>query len=182
MPATYTRVAADPAAGQQDPELTRLGARGHALTIGGYHLRQMIGRGGSSVVYRAIDGRSRSASVVAVKLAIAERCADPAFRRQFQQQSRVSAVLDHPSVLPVIDAGEHRGRPYIVMPHVDGSDLRQRLLAGLLSVGRILGLLRQVADGLDAMHSSGVLHLDVKPANVLIGRVARAGKPVLVDQ
>jgi serine/threonine protein kinase len=140
--------------------------------IGGYRLRQLIGRGGSSVVYRASDAGSRAASAVAVKLAIAERCADPAFRFQFRQQIRVSAMLDHPSVLPVIDAGEHRGRPYIVMPHVDGADLKQRLLAGWLSVGRILALLRQVADGLDALHASGVLHLDVKPANVLVGRVA----------
>jgi len=166
---------------QADLEQLDSGARDTARTIGDYHLRQQIGRGGSSIVYQAVDGRSRPASVVAVKLAIAERCADPAFRRQFGQQARVSAVVEHPSVLPVIDAGEHRGRPFVVMPHVVGSDLRHRLLAGLLSVGRILALLRQVAAGLDAMHACGVLHLDVKPANVLVGRVVDGSDSAPID-
>ncbi|MEP6562867.1 MAG: serine/threonine-protein kinase [Nakamurella sp.] len=168
MPAEFAVTAVDPADYLPARDLTGIGALATARTIGGYQLGQLIGRGGSSVVYRAFDGRSR---VVAIKLAISERCGDPAFRRQFSQQTRVSAVLDHRSVLPVIDSGEHRGRPYLVMPHVQGADLRQRLVADRLTVGRILVLLRQVADGLDALHASGVLHLDVKPANVLVGRV-----------
>ena len=61
--------------------------------------------------------------------------------------------------------------PYLVMPYIDGADLARQLNAQALTVGRVLVLLRQVADGLDAMHGAGVLHLDVKPANVLVGRV-----------
>ena len=87
----------------------------------------------------------------------------------------MSAVVDHPSVLPVVDAGEDRGRPYLVMPHIDGADLSRQLTAQAMTVGRVLVLLRQVAEGLDAMHRAGVLHLDVKPANVLVGSHAAAG-------
>jgi serine/threonine-protein kinase len=85
----------------------------------------------------------------------------------------VSAVIEHPGVLPVFDSGDDDGRPYLVMPHIMGADLAHRLTGSALTVGRILALLRQVADGLDALHHSGVLHLDVKPANVLVGRVVR---------
>jgi serine/threonine protein kinase len=149
--------------------------------IAGYRLREIIGRGGSSLVYRALNDCFPSLPrVVALKVAIAHRCTDPEFRRQFHQQSRVAAVVDHPSVLPVVDAGEDRGRPYLVMPHIDGADLSRQLTAQALTVGRVLMLLRQVAEGLDAMHRVGVLHLDVKPANVLVGRIQ--GETVLGDR
>ena len=144
---------------------------GLPVTIGSYRLREVIGRGGSSVVYRAInDHLAALPRVVAVKIALAERATDPDFRRQFHEQQRVSAAVDHPSVLPVVDAGVDRERPYLVMPHIDGGDLAHQLTGQALTVGRVLVLLRQVADGLDAMHRAGVLHLDVKPANVLVGR------------
>lgn len=140
------------------------------VVIGRYRLRQVIGRGGSSVVYRAIDDCVAYPAVVAIKVAHHEQCGEPGFCRQFHEQSRVSAAVDHPSVLPVLDAGEHLGRPFLVMPYIEGADLARQLNAQALTVGRVLVLLRQVADGLDAMHRAGVLHLDVKPANVLIGR------------
>ncbi len=159
-----------------DPARLRRGAAGidgldtGTRMIAGYRLREIIGRGGSSVVYRALNDSFRSLPpVVALKVAIAQRSTDPQFLRQFHEQSRVSAVVDHPSVLPVVDAGEDHGRPYLVMPHIDGADLSRQLTAQAMTVGRVLVLLRQVADGLDAMHRVGVLHLDVKPANVLVG-------------
>ena len=142
------------------------------MVIGRYRLRQVIGRGGSSIVYRAINAdRPDLPSVVAIKVADDEQCGEPDFRRQFHEQSRVSSAVDHPSVLPVLDSGEHLGRPFLVMPYIHGADLARQLNAQALTVGRVLVLLRQVADGLDAMHGAGVLHLDVKPANVLVGRV-----------
>jgi len=142
------------------------------VRIGRYRLRQLIGRGGSSVVYRALNSDSAVLpAVVALKIANNERCLDPDFRHQFHEQARVSATVDHPGVLPVVDSGEHRGRPYLVMPHIVGADLSRQLTRQALTVGRVLLLLRQVADGLDGMHRAGVLHLDVKPANVLVGHV-----------
>ena len=141
------------------------------VVIGRYRLRQIIGRGGSSIVYRAINDHAAALPrIVAVKVALDERAVDPHFRRQFHEQRRVSEAVDHPSVLPVVDSGDDRGRPYLVMPHIEGADLAHQLTGQALTVGRVLVLLRQVADGLDAMHRAGVLHLDVKPANVLVGR------------
>ena len=142
------------------------------MRIGRYRLRQIIGRGGSSVVYRALNSESAVVpTVVALKIAVDERCLDPEFCRQFHEQARVSATVDHPCVLPVVDSGDHEGRPYLVMPHIVGADLSRQLTRQALTIGRVLLLLRQVADGLDAMHRAGVLHLDVKPANVLVGRM-----------
>src|SRR5664279_3729683 len=139
---------ADPGRYRRAVSVELTGAR-----IGCYRLQQVIGRGGSSVVYRASDDRARSLPpVVALKVAHPERCADAEFRRQFGAQSRVAAAIDHPSVLPVVDSGVDDGRPYLVMPHVDGEDLARRLNVASMTVGRVLGLLRQVADGLDAMH------------------------------
>ena len=151
----------------------------HPARIGRYRLREVIGRGGSSVVYRAVADRRPlmrpdSPPVVAVKVAIDERCRDPEFRRQFREHSRASAAVRHPSVLPVLDTGDDLGRPYLVMPHIEGADLSRRMAGHVLTVGQVLGVLRQVADGLDAMHRGGILHLDVKPANVLVGRISTA--------
>ena len=92
------------------------------MTIGRYRLRQVIGRGGSSVVYRAATQHSSALPpVVAVKVAHNEQLPDGDFREQFQwqfeQQWRVSAAVDHPGVLPVFESGDDRGRPYLVMPH-----------------------------------------------------------------
>jgi len=146
--------------------------------IGRYRLCEVIGRGGSSVVYRALnDHRAALPRVVAVKVAMHERCADDGFRRAFLNQSRVSAAVSHPNVLPVLDAGEDGGLPFLVMPHVSGVDLARQIAAHALTVGRVLALLGQVASGLDALHRCGLLHLDVKPANVLVGvLVGRAGQ------
>ncbi|MGS0685979.1 serine/threonine-protein kinase [Nakamurella sp. GG22] len=143
--------------------------------IGRYRLGQIIGRGGTSVVYRAEPDPAgpvdpdRSAAV-AVKVAHADRSADAAFRRQFLDQARAAVLVDHPGVLPVVDSGQDGDQPFVVMPHVRGDDLARRLQARSLPLGRVLTLLREVADALDAMHAKGVLHLDVKPSNVLVGR------------
>ena len=150
--------------------------------IGRYRLCEAIGRGGSSVVYRAInDHRATLPRVVAVKVAMHERCADDGFRRAFLDQSRVSAVINHPNVLPVLDAGEDGGLPYLVMPHVSGVDLARQIAAHALTVGRVLALLGQVASGLDALHRCGLLHLDVKPANVLVGQAGQRHPPAVAQ-
>ena len=135
--------------------------------LGGYRIDGLLGRGGMGIVYRARDlALERN---VALKLLAPELAEDVHFRERFHRESRLAASLDHPSIVPVYDAGEVAGRLYIAMRLVDGTDLK-RLLAeeGPLEPHRALAILGQVADALDTAHERGLVHRDVKPSNVLI--------------
>ena len=120
------------------------------------------------VVYRAIQlDLDRT---VALKLIAAHLAGDPAFRERFVRESRLAASIDHPNVIPIYYTGEHDGALYIAMRHVDGSDLRTLVRAGgRLEPARAMPIVAQVASALDAAHARGIVHRDVKPANVLLG-------------
>ncbi|MDO8184979.1 protein kinase [Conexibacter sp. JD483] len=136
--------------------------------VAGCRIISVIGRGGMGVVYlaqhEALERR------VALKLLSPELAQDPEFRERFQSEARIAASLDHPNVVPIHDAGESDGELYIVMRWVDGLDLRALLRenGGTLPVESAVALLTQVADALDAAHARGLVHRDVKPANVLV--------------
>jgi serine/threonine-protein kinase len=140
--------------------------------VGGYRLVEPIGEGGTSVVYRAEHVRlGRAAALKLMTPALGE--AD--FRERFLRESRLAASLDHPSIVPVYDAGEADDVLYIAMQHIDGSDLKALLVAeGRLPVRRALRIVSQVASALDAAHARGLVHRDVKPANILVGPNDRA--------
>jgi hypothetical protein len=135
--------------------------------FGDFRIESVAGRGGMGVVYRAVQldlGRP-----VALKLIAADRAADPAFRERFQRESRLAALIDHPNVVPVHGAGEADGQLYLVMRYVPGTDLHRLLKhEGPLAPERAAGIVAQVASALDAAHAAGLVHRDVKPANVLI--------------
>jgi ketosteroid isomerase-like protein len=135
--------------------------------FGGFRIESIAGRGGMGVVYRAVQldlGRP-----VALKLIAADRAADPAFRERFQRESRLAALIDHPNVVPVHGAGEADGQLYLVMRYVPGTDLHRLLKCdGPLPPERAAAIVAQVAAALDAAHAAGLVHRDVKPANVLI--------------
>ena len=134
--------------------------------VGGYRVEQEVGRGGMGVVYRAKHvhlGRTAALKVLTPDLA-----RDEVFRERFVRESRLAAGLEHPNVVPVYDAGEADGRLYIAMRFVAGVDLAQLLERGPLEITRALELLLQVASALDAAHDAGLVHRDVKPANVLV--------------
>jgi serine/threonine-protein kinase len=136
-------------------------------TIAGYRIESRIGRGGMGVVYRAEHlNLKRSA---AIKIIAPEYADAKGFRERFEREARISAALQHPNVVTVYDAGEVDGLLYLAMQYIDGSDLAAVLSEqGRLRPYRAIDTCRQVAAALDASHALGLIHRDVKPANVLI--------------
>jgi serine/threonine protein kinase len=133
----------------------------------GCRIEAIAGRGGMGVVYRATElslGRP-----VALKLLAPERARDDAFRERFQRESRMAAAIDHPNVIPVYAAGECDGSLYLVMRYVGGTDLHALLRDhGAQEPAFAADVVTQVASALDAAHRAGLVHRDVKPANVLL--------------
>jgi YVTN family beta-propeller protein len=144
------------------PADPRLGTR-----LAGYRIQSLLGRGGMGVVYLAEQLGPRR--LVALKLLSAPVATSEAFRERFLRESELAAAIDHPNVLPVYDAGETDGVLWIAMRYVDGTDLAALLTReGPLEPGQALALGGQVAGALDAAHAAGLVHRDVKPANILL--------------
>jgi serine/threonine protein kinase len=133
----------------------------------GYRIERRLGRGGMGILYLAIEpGLDRR---VALKLIAPEAAAEEVFAKRFAEESRIAASIEHPNVVPIYAAGAERGVPYIAMRYVAGSDLGRRINRdGRLEPERAVALIAQVANGLDAIHAAGLVHRDVKPANVLL--------------
>jgi len=135
--------------------------------LAGYSIGRVIGRGGMGVVYSA--KHLHLDRDVAIKVLPPELHESGDFRDRFLRESRTAASISHPNIIAVYDAGEADDLLYIAMQYVDGSDLGELLdREGPLEPRRALGLLRQVAAALDVAHRHGIVHRDVKPANVLI--------------
>ena len=126
------------------------------------------------VVYRALHlPLDRE---VALKLIIPELSADTDFRERFKRESRVAASLDHPHAIPIYHASESEGLLYITMRYVEGTDLREQILQrGALPPEEVCEIATQIAGALHAAHQLGIVHRDVKPANILIG--GSTGRP-----
>lgn len=135
--------------------------------VAGYRLEAQVGQGGMAVVYRAHDVRLDRR--VALKLLSPRLAADTSFRARFIRESRAAAAVDHPNIIPVFDAGDAGGALFIAMRYVQGGDVRS-LLADEepLPAAQAWSIVSQVASALDAAHAHGLIHRDVKPANMLL--------------
>ncbi|GAA3893583.1 hypothetical protein GCM10022243_68090 [Saccharothrix violaceirubra] len=134
--------------------------------LGHYRIDGVLGRGGMSVTYRATD--VRLGRKVALKVIGEHLTADAEFRERFVDEARNTSAIDHANIVPLYDFDEVDGLLYIAMRLVDGQDLASHIKDGPLPPARTLTLLAQVAEALDMLHGKGLVHLDVKPANVLV--------------
>jgi len=120
-----------------------------------------------SVVYRAEN--PRLGNVVALKLLSPDLAEDESFRERFVRESRTAASIAHPHIIPIYDAGDAEGLLYIAMRYIEGPDLKELAKdRDHFAVSRILRIGAQVASALDAAHARGLIHRDVKPANILV--------------
>jgi tRNA A-37 threonylcarbamoyl transferase component Bud32/SAM-dependent methyltransferase len=140
----------------------------HGVAVGGrYVLDSLIASGGMGDVWRAQD--TVLARVVAVKIMRPDTSAEPVFAQRFHEEALLTAGLSHHNIATLFDYGEHENLAYIVMELVDGHSLAVELRErGALDVARVRSIVGQMALGLNAAHEAGVVHRDVKPANVLL--------------
>ena len=137
-------------------------------TLGGFRVERLLGHGAMGAVYLAEDAHLHRKA--AVKVIGRDLAGDDRFRRRFLLESQLAASLEHPHIVPIYGAGEEDDVLFLAMKYVEGYDLRE-LIDATEAVGdkRTLSLLGQVGDALDMAHGLGLVHRDVKPANILIG-------------
>jgi serine/threonine-protein kinase len=143
-----------------------------AVKIGDYIVTGKIGQGGIAEIYRAKQpSLNRDVAIKMLSKALSD---NPDIVRRFDRESLVTAHLNHPNIVHVIDKGIAGGRYYFVMEYVDGTSLRQVIDSDKIPLKTKLEAVVQVCKGLDYAHKNGVVHRDIKPANILIDRQGHA--------
>ena len=136
-------------------------------TIGRYKLLDTLGQGGMGVVYRAFD--TLLERTVALKVIGTQIDSNPETHTRFLREARAAGQLSHRNIVTIYDLGEHDGHPFLAMEYLEGEDLQQRLSGHVkMSIARKVDLAIDICEGLEYAHAHGVVHRDVKPANVFI--------------
>jgi Tol biopolymer transport system component len=148
------------------PAFPRVGGR-----LGPYELIAPLGIGGMSEVHRARD--TRLGREVAVKVLDFDSARHPERLRLFEHEARAAGAIEHPAIVSVHDVGREGELPYVVMELVEGETLQRRLLRGRLPIRKAIDIAVQIGHGLAAAHARGILHNDLKPANVILARDGR---------
>lgn len=149
---------------------------GIGAEVGHYILVERLGSGGMGVVYRAED--SRLGRMVALKFLAPALGADPDSKKRFLAEARAAAALDHPNICTILEVGEIDGHLFIAMPYYKGRTVKDLLRGGAMGAAGAVPIAIEVGRGLAAAHASGVVHRDVKPANVI---VTEGGAATILD-
>ncbi len=144
--------------------------------VGRYRIIEKIGAGGMGEVYLAQD--TELDRRVALKFLPTHLCQDDDCRQRFKREAQAAAKLDHANIVPVYEVGEHDGRPFFAMAHIEGQPLREVIRGGELGLDEAIDLTIQICEGLQEAHESGIVHRDIKPSNIILDK---KGRPKLVD-
>ncbi|HET9851561.1 MAG TPA: serine/threonine-protein kinase [Candidatus Limnocylindrales bacterium] len=135
-------------------------------SVGPYRVTRVIGRGRMGVVFEGVE---EGGEPVAIKVVTTELSQDEVFVRRFKREVAAAQKIQHPHVVPVLGAGEAGGLPYLVQELIPGGSLHERIVAaGRLDLATTVRLLTGPAEGIDALHASGLVHRDIKPANIML--------------